>query len=139
MTAIEPERLLVRRALPFVAPAVALAFLIGWLAGGPNAAVSAAIGTAVVAANFAANALATAWGARTSPVMLYGVVLGGFFVRMVVLVALLLALREFAWFSVIAFAIAVVPATIALLIFEARILAARTTQADLWYFRETTG
>lgn len=138
MTSVEPERMLLRRVLPFVVPAIALAALIGWAIGGSRAGTSAAIGVTIVAINLIVAALATAWAARTSPVVLYGVALGGFLVRMVVLVAILALLDPMPWFSTPAFAVAVVPATIAVLVMEARVLAARTTQADLWYFRETT-
>lgn len=137
MTAIEPERLLLRRVLPFVVPALVVSFLAGAASAGPQAGLSAAAGVAIVAGNFAANALATAWAARISPVMLYAVALGGFFVRMVVLVAVLLVLDPTAWFSPTAFALSVVPSTVALLVFEAATLSGRM-QADLWYFRETT-
>ena len=135
---VEPERMLLRRVLPFLAPALAASFLIGAAVGGVDVGWSAAIGVAIVALNLISNALATAWAAGISPVMLYAVALGGFFVRMVVLVAVLLILDPMPWFSTPAFALAVVPSTIAILVFEAKILSARTTQADLWYFRETT-
>ena len=137
MTAIEPERMLLGRVLPFVAPAIALALGIGWAFGGPGAGASAAIGVAIVAVNLTTAALATSWAARVSPVMLYAVALGGFVVRMIVLVAVVMILDPLPWFSTVAFALAVVPATIAVLVFEAKTLSARTTQADLWYFRET--
>jgi ATP synthase protein I len=137
MTAIEPERMLLRRVLPFVAPALCLAFVIGWMLAGTDAGTSAAVGVAIVTANLVASALATSWAARISPVMLYAVALGGFFIRMVVLVAVLLVLDPMTWFSPTAFALAVVPATVALLAFEAKAISGRT-QADLWYFQETT-
>jgi hypothetical protein len=138
MSAIDPERMLLGRVSPFIAPALAVAFLLGWAIAGVDAGASAAVGVTVVAVNLAASALATSWAARISPTMLYAVALGGFFVRMVVLVAVLLILDPTAWFSPLAFALSVVPTTIALLVFEARTLSTRTVQADLWYFRETT-
>jgi ATP synthase protein I len=137
MSAIEPERMLLGRVLPYILPALLIAFALGWLIAGGDAGASAAIGVAVVAANLVASALATAWAARISPVMLYAVALGGFFVRMVALVAVLLILDPTAWFSPVAFALSVVPTTIVLLTFEAKVLSGRA-QADLWYFREPT-
>lgn len=137
MTAIDPERLLMRRVLPFVAPALLVSFSAGAALAGSDAGWSAAIGVGIVAANLIANALATAWAAGISPVMLYAVALGGFLVRMIVLVAVLLVLDPTAWFSPTAFALSVVPTTIALLVFEAKTLSGRM-QADLWYFREPT-
>jgi hypothetical protein len=129
--------MLLRRVLPFVAPALVVAFVTGAAIAGPDAGASAAIGVGIVAANLIANALATSWAAGISPVMLYAVALGGFFVRMVVLVAVLLILDPTSWFSATAFALSVVPTTIALLVFEARAISGRV-QGDLWYFRETT-
>ena len=137
MIANEPERMLLGRVLPFVGPVLAIAFAFGWLIGGLDAGSSAAIGVGVVAGNLAASALATGWAARISPTMLYAVALGGFLVRMVVLVTVLLVLEPTSWFSPLAVALTVVPTTLALLIFEARTLSGRV-QADLWYFRETT-
>jgi len=137
MSAIEPERMLLGRVLPFILPALAIAFALGWLIAGADAGGSAAIGVAIVAANLVASALATGWAAGISPVMLYAVALGGFLVRMIVVVAVLLILDPTAWFSPVAFALTVVPTTVVLLAFEAKVLSGRA-QADLWYFRETT-
>jgi ATP synthase protein I len=128
--------MVMRRALPFVVPALVVAFLVGWAVSGADAGWSAVIGVAVVAANLIASALATSWAARISPTMLYLVTLGGFVVRMIVLVTVLLILDPMPWFSSVAFALTVVPVTIALLAFEARMLSGRN-QVDLWYFRET--
>ena len=47
----------------------------------------------------------------------------------------LLGLDGLAWFSPVAFAAAFVPATIALLVVEMKLVSGRM-QADLWYFRE---
>jgi hypothetical protein len=130
---VEPERELVRRALPFAVPALAVAFLTGTLLGDAGAGWSAAIGVAVVAANFAAYGLSLSWAARISPMMLMAVGLGGFVLRLAVVVAVLAALNTLEWFSAVAFLAAVMPATILLLAFEMRQLAGRM-QADLWRF-----
>jgi ATP synthase protein I len=132
---VEPERELVRRALPFVPVCAVLAFAAGALAGGVGAAWSAAIGVGVVASNFVASALSIAWAARIAPTLIFAVALGGFFIRMVVIVIALVALNGLSWFSPTAFALSVVPATIVLLVFEARSLSGRM-QADLWSFQE---
>jgi hypothetical protein len=130
---IEPERLLVRRVLPFT-PLVALAAAaLGWLLGGPHAAASAAIAIVVVTGNFVAFALSVAWAARISPTMLALVALGGYAVRLMVFTVLLVLLNTLAWFSPLAFVAALVPATTALLIYEAKALSGRM-QADLWTF-----
>lgn len=131
MTRVEPERELVRRALPFVPIAGVVAFGLGALAGGVDVGWSAAIGVGIVAANLVASALSIAWAASISPTLVFAVALGGFFLRMVVLVIALVLLNTLAWFSPTAFALTVVPATIVLLVFEARVFSGRM-QVDLW-------
>jgi ATP synthase I chain len=120
----EPERQLVRRALPFAPPAVGLAFLGGWLAGGADVAWSAALGVAIVAANFAVSGLSLAWAAKVSLTAIAAVVMGGFVVRMAVIVAVMFVLdRLTGWFDPLAFGLAVVPATLLLLGYEMKLLA----------------
>jgi hypothetical protein len=122
---------MVRRILPFSVPAIALAVVLGWVFSGPAAAASAGIGAALVFVNFVAYAYSLAYAARISLVLLYGVGLGGFIVRMGIFVVVLVALRQLDWFSTVAFIAAFVPATIALLALEIRLLGGRM-QADLW-------
>jgi len=129
----EPERELVRRVLPFAAPAFALALVIGALVGGRDVAWSAALGIVVVAVNFAANGLSLAWAARISPNVLFGVAMGGFVVRLGAVLVVMLLLDRLTFFSPTAFIAALVPATVALLVLEIRLLSGRFT-ADLWTF-----
>jgi hypothetical protein len=120
----EPEHELVRRAAPFAVLSAALALLVGAVAGGWDVGVSAAAGVCIVGLNFAASGFSLAWAARISLVAIAVVVMGGFVVRMSVIVAVMFALDRFAsWFSPIAFGLAVVPATILLLIYELKLLA----------------
>lgn len=133
MTNAEPERVLVRRAGPFVPLAIAAAFVVGAVTAGSGAGSSAAIGVGIVAANFVASALSMAWAAGVSPSMVAIVALGGFFLRLLVIVIALVALNTLTWFSPLAFALAVVPATVVLLVFEAKTLSGRM-QVDLWSF-----
>lgn len=130
---MEPERELVRRALPFALPAAAAAFVVGALVSGTDAGWSAAIGIGVVAANFVAHGRSIAWAARISPTALLAVGVGGFAVRLAVIVALMVGLDRLSWFSTVAFVAAVVPATILLLAFEMKVLSGRM-QVDLWRF-----
>ena len=111
MTTVEPERELVRRVLPFVPVAVLVAFAVGWVLGGSGA----------------------AWAAKVSPTMLAIVALGGYLVRLIIFTMVLVGLNTLAWFSPLAFALALMPATIALLVYEAKLLSGRL-QADLWSF-----
>jgi ATP synthase protein I len=130
---IEPERLLVRRVLPVVPLAAVAAFAIGWLVAGSGAAWSALIAVVVVAVNFVAFALSIAWAARVSPTMLAVVALGGYLVRLIIYTLVLVALNTLVWFSPLAFTLALMPAVIGLLVYEAKLLSGRL-QADLWSF-----
>jgi hypothetical protein len=123
MTVAEPERMLVRRARPLAPPAFVAALLIGALAAGWDVGWSAAIGIAVVGLNFAANGLSLARAARISLTVLYAVAMVGFVVRLGVIVAIMVVLDRFAFFSPLAFGLAVIPATLLLLAFEMRLLA----------------
>ena len=133
MTRIEPERELVRRVLPFVPLVAAVAVGLGYAVGGADAAWSAAIGIAIVTANFLMFALSIAWAATISPTMIAIVALGGYLVRLIVFTVALVILTKLSWFSPVAFALTLVPATIALLVYEAKALSGRM-QADLWTF-----
>jgi hypothetical protein len=122
-TSPEPERELVRRAAPYAPPAAALALLMGAAVGGWNVGWSAAIGIGLVFINFAVHGLSLARAAKVSLVVLFGVATIGFVVRMGAIVALMFLLKRFAFFSPLAFGLAVIPGTILLLIFEMRLLA----------------
>jgi hypothetical protein len=134
-TTIEPERELARRLLPLAAPALVVAIALGAVMGGAGPAASAAIGVTAVAANLVAYAASMSWAARISApaVLLVGV--GGYVLRLATFTLGLLLLDRLTWFSPLAFVAAFVPATLALLLLELRLLGGRM-QADLWYFRE---
>lgn len=133
----EPERELIRRLSPFALPVAAVAFGIGALISGTGPGWSAAIGIAIVYVNFVAHAGSLAWAARISPVILFATGLGGYIVRLGAIVAIIALLRQLPWFSTVAFIAALVPATIALLVVEAKLLSGRL-QVDLWAFPTAT-
>jgi hypothetical protein len=130
---VEPERELVRKVLRYVPLTLAVAFSLGMLVGGAGAGSSAAIGVAVVTSNSVASALSIAWAAGVSPAVVFAVAMGGFFLRMTVIVIVLVGLNRLSWFSPASFALSVVPVTIVLLAYEARTLSGRM-QVDLWSF-----
>lgn len=112
---------MVRRARgPFVV-VLSVAFLGGWVAGGPGAGASAAVGIALVYANFAAHGLSLAWASTISITAVQAVAFGGFAVRLAAIVGAMFALNTLSWFSPLAFGLAVVPATMLLLVYEARL------------------
>ena len=133
MARSDPEHQLVRRVTPFALPAAVLAFVIGAVFGGPTVGWSATIAIAIVYVNFVANAWSLAWAATVSPTMVSIVALGGYAVRLIVYTVALVLLNQLAWFSQLAFILALVPSVIALLIFEAKALTG-PMQADLWTF-----
>lgn len=126
-----PERELIRRIAPWALPVAVVAFALGTWIGGTDAGWSAAIAIAVVFANFVAHGWSLALAATISPTVLYAVGLGGFVVRLGIIVVVIALLDQTAWFSVVAFIAALVPTTIALLVVEMKLLSGRM-QADLW-------
>jgi len=134
--AAEPEIFVLRRVLPFAPVAIVAAFIAATSVGDTADGFSAAASVAVVAANLVAFAVSLSWASRISPVAIYAVGLGGFVMRMVVFLSLLLILDGSSWFSPVAFVAAFVPTTITLLAVELKILSGRRLQADLWYFHE---
>lgn len=113
---------MVRRALAAGVLAAPAAFGAGaWIAG-RDAGLSALLGVVVVTANFAAHGLSLAWAAGISVTAVQAVALGGFVVRMGVITGLVFALDRTAFFSPLVFAIAVVAGTLALLVYEVRLV-----------------
>lgn len=107
---------MVKRALPLLVPLVVVA----WLFGGPKLAASAGLAVVLVLANFVLAAALLSWGARTSPAGLMGAALGGFLLRMALLVGALLLLRDRSWVSVTPLALMVLLSHVALLVWELR-------------------
>jgi hypothetical protein len=122
---------MIRRISPF-APAVAVAaFALATAVDGADAGWSAAIAIVVVYLNFVAHGSSLALAATISPTVLYAVGLGGFLVRLGVIALVIALLQQTEWFSILAFIAALIPATIALLVVEMKLLSGRM-QADLW-------
>jgi hypothetical protein len=122
---------MIRRISPFALPVAVAAFALGTLLDGTDDGWSAAIAIAVVYLNFVAHSSSLALAATISPTVLYAVGLGGFLVRMGVIVAVIALLQQTDWFSIVAFIVALIPSTVALLIVEMKLLSGRM-QADLW-------
>jgi hypothetical protein len=114
---------MVRRAILPGLIALPVASGLGFALGGAGAAWSAAIGVLVVLANFVAHGLSLAWASRVSIGAVHAVSLGGVIIRLGVIIGLMFALNTLAWFSPVAFGLAVVPGTIALLAYEAKLVA----------------
>jgi F0F1-type ATP synthase assembly protein I len=122
----EPEREMVRTALPLFAPALLVALVAGAILGGPRAAWSAGAGIVVVMLNFTVHGLSLARAARRSLTTLAAVAALGVVVRLAVIVAAMAVLKAFTPFSPLAFGLAVAPATIALISYELKVTADRS-------------
>jgi hypothetical protein len=130
---VEPEREMIRRVLPFGPPAVLVAYSSGAALAGWEAGLSAALGAVVVLVNLVAHGWSLSRAARISLTALSAVALGGFIVRLAAIVAVMFALDRLAFFSPLAFVLAVIPATVLLLASEMRQLQGRM-QVELWDF-----
>lgn len=126
-----PEREMIRRISPFALPVAVAAFAVGTLLDGADAGWSATIAVVVVYLNFVAHGSSLALAARISPTVLYAVGLGGFLVRLGLILLVIALLQQTGWFSIVAFIAALIPSTIALLVVEMKLLSGRM-QADLW-------
>jgi hypothetical protein len=118
-----PEREMIRRGLTAGALGAPIAVAAGWLAGGADGAWSAALAVAVVLANFSLHGLSLAWAGAVSITLLQAVAFGGFVVRMGAVVVALVLLDRTAFFSPAIFGVIAVAATLALLGYEARLVA----------------
>jgi hypothetical protein len=85
----------------------------------------------VVYVNFVAHGSSLALAATISPTVLFAVGVGGFLVRLGIIVLMIALLQQTEWFSIVAFIAALIPATVALLVVEMKLLSGRM-QADLW-------
>ena len=122
---------MIRRISPFALPVVIAAFALGTVVDGTDAGWSAVIAIVVVYVNFVAHGSSLALAATISPTVLYAVGLGGFIVRLGVIVLVIALLQRTEWFSIVAFIAALIPATVGLLVVEMKLLSGRM-QADLW-------
>jgi hypothetical protein len=111
---------MVKRAIP-LAPAIVLAAL---LFGGSKGAWSALLAVTVVVANFLLAAASLSWAARTSPVALMAMALGGFLVRMMLVTAVVLAVRHASWINLSVLAITILVTQLGLLFWETKYVGA---------------
>ena len=116
----DPERQIafdmLRRGLP-VLPVLVVAGAIGW---GVDGALSALFGVALVLANFVLSAVMLAWAAKRGPAMLMGTALGGFVLRMALLVVAVALVRDQSWLEVVPLGITVLVTHVGLLAWESR-------------------
>ena len=107
---------LARRA-GLIAPVVVVATGLFW---GVAGAVSAVVALALVAANFLAAARVMAWAARRGQAVVMGAVLGGYVVRLAVLLGIVLALQQVSWLNIPVLVVTLAVTHLALLTWELR-------------------
>jgi len=90
------------------------------LAWGAAGAVSAAIGLVLVALNFLAAAGALSWAAPQGGSVVMAAVLGGYLLRLIVLLGIVLALQQVAWLNIPVLVVTLAVTHLALLTWELR-------------------
>lgn len=113
---IDIVRDLVKKGLP-AAPFFAVVCGLIW---GINGSLSALYGVAIVLVNFVLAAVIMAWTAKISPTALMGGVMGGFVLRMAVVVVAILAVKSSSWIVLPALLITILVTHIGLLVWETR-------------------
>lgn len=111
---------LARRALP-VAPVLVLAGAVGW---GLDGALSAAYGVVLVVANFLLAAALLTWAGRISLGMLMGAALGGYILRLGLLTAAVVLLKDASWVELLPLGLTLVVTHLGLLVWETRYVSA---------------
>lgn len=107
---------MVRRSLPFTPAPLAL----GAVFYGVDGALSAAFGVVLVLANLVAAGALMVWGARRSLGVLAGVAVGGFALRLAVLVLAVSLVKDLGWVELVPLGLTVVVAQVGLLWWETR-------------------
>ena len=118
---------MVKRAIP-LAPAIVL---VAALLAGSKGAWSALLAVMVVVANFLLAAASLSWAARTSPIALMAMALGGFLVRMMMVTAVVLAVRHASWINLSVLAITILVTQLGLLFWETKYVGANLAYPGL--------
>ncbi|MCY3923974.1 MAG: ATP synthase subunit I [bacterium] len=101
------------------------------LAWGLDGLWSSLLGLGLVLLNFLAGAAIIGLCARISPAVLMGGVLGGYILRLGIITAVVVPIRNAGWFDAVPFAVVLLVLHIGLLIWESRHVAASLAHPDL--------
>jgi len=107
---------MVRRGLP-LAPVVVLVGALGW---GVNGALSTAYGLVLVLANLVVSAALMKWAGRRSLGLLAGVAVGGYAVRMAVVILAVYLVKETDWVELLPLGLTILVTQLGLLWWETR-------------------
>jgi hypothetical protein len=119
-----PERQVARDLLRRGAIALPVALVIGFIGWGPAGAASVGFAAALVLANFWLAAFLLGWAARISYGLLMGVALFGFLLRMGLIIAAVLAVKDQAWVEPVPLGVTLVVTHLGLLFWESRFVSA---------------
>jgi hypothetical protein len=97
-----------------------LVILLAGIVSGWDGTASAAIAFAIVCVNFTLAAVSVGWAAKISPAAIGGVALGGYVVRLGLILAALIGLRHVSWIVLPWLGFTLVGAHLALLAWETR-------------------
>jgi hypothetical protein len=116
----EVERQVVADMVRRAAPALPVPIVVAGLVRGSDGAFSAAFAVALVVGNFLVAAWLLGRAARISPVALAGAAMGGFVVRLGVIVVAFLLVKDQDWVDVASFGFTLVLTHLGLLVWETR-------------------
>lgn len=100
-----------------VAPVV---ILIGTMIWGTDGAASVAVGLGLVVVNVLLSAYIIAWGARVSYAALAGAAMFGFLIRLALITAVVLAIKDETWIDLVALGMTIIVTHLGLLFWELR-------------------
>lgn len=115
-----PERDIARHMLRLAAPVAPAVVALSGIVWGVDGALSAGFGIGLVLVNLVASAALLAWAAGVSPTALLAAALGGFLVRMVLVVLALTAVHDQPWVELVPLGVTVLATNLALLAWESR-------------------
>jgi hypothetical protein len=118
---------MVKRSVPFVPVLLLLSALI-W---GRDGAISAGLALALVLTNFLLAAALLGWAARISIGAIMGAALFGYLLRLVLIAAVVLPLRNQPWFSPWALGVTLVVSHLGLLLWELRHVSIKFSQSGV--------
>jgi hypothetical protein len=121
----------------YLAPAIVA---VAWLLRGPDGAASAALGVGLAIVNFLATAAGLSWASKRSSTTLAAVAMGGFVVRMGLLLgAMALADALFGWIDVVVLGLTLFGTHLGLLFWELRSVSLTLAAPGLRRDRVTAG
>lgn len=125
---LEIARDMAKRAV-WVGPVLVALCSVVW--GLPNGTLSSLYGVAIVVVNFVLAAALLAWAAKVSPTMIMAAALGGFLVRMGLIVAAVLLVKPMSWVALPALLFTILVTHMGLLVWETKYVSATLAHPGL--------